>query len=215
MKQLKIAVGVAMVLATSTSVMAGYDDSVSIDEFRDVESSYKLRASDIIGRDVVNKGDDEIGEVDDILIGNDNDIQAVLSVGGILGLGEKHVLVPYDKLRLGRDDDVVYYDSSEEALEAQAEFIYNEGELPGVETMAYLSDEDTDDVDLDINWKVVDANWDQFKAEVKQKWGELTDDDWAVIEGKRDEVVARLQEVTGRSEAQVSEEVNEIVKSLN
>ena len=59
----------------------------------------EFRASKIIGAAVYNDKDQKIGSVDDILLGQDRKAaQAVISVGGVLGLGAKLVEVPYDKL---------------------------------------------------------------------------------------------------------------------
>ncbi len=33
-----------------------------------------------------------------------------------------------------------------------------------------------------MNWDTIEGNWKQFRGQVKQKWGELTDDDLDVIQ---------------------------------
>ena len=38
------------------------------------------------------------------------------------------------------------------------------------------------------------GNWKQFKGKVKEQWGKLTDDDMTIIEGKRDQLVGKIQE---------------------
>ena len=45
------------------------------------------RASDLIGKDVVNTKDEEIGTIDDIIIDQNRNLYAVLEVGSLLGLG--------------------------------------------------------------------------------------------------------------------------------
>jgi sporulation protein YlmC with PRC-barrel domain len=58
------------------------------------------RSSQIVGSAVYNDRDERIGAVDDLIVGQDGRIsEAVLSVGGFLGLGAKLVAVPYDRLR--------------------------------------------------------------------------------------------------------------------
>ena len=58
------------------------------------------RSSRIIGSIVYSDGDERIGTVDDLMVGRDGRIsEAVLSVGGFLGLGAKLVAVPYGQLR--------------------------------------------------------------------------------------------------------------------
>ena len=49
-----------------------------------------------------------------------------------------------------------------------------------------------------MNWDQVKGNWKQFKGNVQQAWGDLTDDDVDRIEGKREELVGKIQERTDR-----------------
>ena len=44
-----------------------------------------------------------------------------------------------------------------------------------------------------MNWTQVEGNWNQMKGKVKEKWGKLTDDDMAVLDGKRDQIAGKLQ----------------------
>ena len=41
-----------------------------------------------------------------------------------------------------------------------------------------------------MNWDQVKGNWKQLKGKAQQVWGDLTDDDLDVIEGKREELSA-------------------------
>jgi uncharacterized protein YjbJ (UPF0337 family) len=58
-----------------------------------------------------------------------------------------------------------------------------------------------------MNWDQIAGNWKQFKGHVKEKWGKLTDDDLGVIEGKKDQLVGRLQERYGYSKEQAEKEL--------
>ena len=58
-----------------------------------------------------------------------------------------------------------------------------------------------------MNWDQVAGNWKQFKGNVKEKWGKLTDDDLEVIEGKKDQLVGRLQERYGYTKEQAEKEL--------
>jgi len=61
------------------------------------------------------------------------------------------------------------------------------------------------------------ANWDdikgKFKGRVKQKWGKLTDDDLTVIEGKRDELIGKLQGRYGYEKERAERELDEFARS--
>ncbi len=48
-----------------------------------------------------------------------------------------------------------------------------------------------------MNWDRIKGNWKQFAGKAKEKWGRLTDDDWKIVEGKRDQLVGKLQERYG------------------
>lgn len=37
-----------------------------------------------------------------------------------------------------------------------------------------------------MNWDTVHGNWKQLKGKVQAQWGELTDDDFDTISGKRE-----------------------------
>ena len=52
------------------------------------------------------------------------------------------------------------------------------------------------------------GNWKQFKGEVKEQWGKLTDDDMTIIEGKRDQLVGKIQERYGYQKDQAEKEVD-------
>ncbi|MBR0648138.1 CsbD family protein [Roseomonas terrae] len=52
------------------------------------------------------------------------------------------------------------------------------------------------------------GNWKQLKGKAKEQWGKLTDDDLTVIEGKRDQLVGRVQERYGIAKEKAEEEVS-------
>jgi ribosomal 30S subunit maturation factor RimM len=86
-------------------------------------------ASHILGANVKNAADETIGDVKDLIISRENNVlQAVLSVGGFLGIGEKLVAIPYDKLQVGRMDDKVHvaYNATKAELEGMPTFAYKE-----------------------------------------------------------------------------------------
>ena len=65
-----------------------------------------MRASKLIGTDVYNTKNENIGEIEDILLGKTHSVQAfVVSVGGFLGVGERHVAVKPESLTLMKQSD--------------------------------------------------------------------------------------------------------------
>ena len=43
------------------------------------------------------------------------------------------------------------------------------------------------------------GNWNQFKGKVKQRWGQLTDDELSEVEGHFDQLVGLVQQKTGEA----------------
>ena len=54
---------------------------------------------------------------------------------------------------------------------------------------------------------VLAGNWKQMKGQVKEWWGDLTDDDITKIDGKRDKLVGAIQERYGYDKARADMEV--------
>ena len=48
-----------------------------------------------------------------------------------------------------------------------------------------------------MNWDQIAGNWKQLKGRAKEQWARLTDDDLTFINGKRDQLVGRVQERYG------------------
>jgi len=83
-----------------TGSKAGQAGIRSVDPAMAVSMTYyavqpaDMRASKLIGTDVYNLNNENIGEVADLVIDNGSNIKAVvLSVGGFLGIGERNVAV--------------------------------------------------------------------------------------------------------------------------
>jgi sporulation protein YlmC with PRC-barrel domain len=67
-----------------------------------------MTAGDLIGKSVVNQEGDEVGEIEDIVIGtSDKAVQAIVSVGGFLGIGDKSVAVAFDELQQQDEESVL------------------------------------------------------------------------------------------------------------
>ena len=45
------------------------------------------------------------------------------------------------------------------------------------------------------------GNWGQLKGKVKQRWGQLTDDELQEVEGNYDQLVGLIQQKTGEARA--------------
>lgn len=55
------------------------------------------------------------------------------------------------------------------------------------------------------------AAWNQMKGKVKEKWGKLTDDELDQIEGRRDQLVGKVQKAYGVSEEEAERQVDQFM----
>jgi uncharacterized protein YjbJ (UPF0337 family) len=54
------------------------------------------------------------------------------------------------------------------------------------------------------------GNWNEVKGKLKQRYGELSDDDLTYVEGKEDELLGRLQKKTGKSKEELRDEISKL-----
>jgi uncharacterized protein YjbJ (UPF0337 family) len=54
------------------------------------------------------------------------------------------------------------------------------------------------------------GTWNEIKGKLKQKYGELTDDDLAYSEGKDDELLGRLQKRLGKAKDELRREIEKL-----
>ncbi|MFB9950428.1 PRC-barrel domain-containing protein [Rhizobium puerariae] len=68
------------------------------------QAETQISANDYIGKPVYNAEDKSIGDVNDLILEeNGGIVAAVIGVGGFLGIGEKDVALPMDKITMTRD----------------------------------------------------------------------------------------------------------------
>ena len=54
------------------------------------------------------------------------------------------------------------------------------------------------------------GRWNELKGKLKQKYGELTDDDLTYVEGQEDELLGRIQQKLGKSKEEIKRELNDL-----
>ena len=90
----------------------------------------QILADDLIGMNVENPGDNnkKVGEIADVVVSLDGKADAiVVGVGGFLGMGEKDVGMPWDRIQsVDMDDKVVRVNASKDELEQAPEYNKNE-----------------------------------------------------------------------------------------
>src|ERR1700736_5236933 len=62
------------------------------------------RASKVVGLNVYNEKNENVGSINDLLVDKSGNIKAaVISVGGFLGMGARLVAVPFDKMKFSTE----------------------------------------------------------------------------------------------------------------
>lgn len=108
--------------SASTSTDATYSGQQSADEWR---------SSKVVGMNVDNAANEKVGDINDIILGRDGKAEhAIVGVGGLLGINEKNVAVPYADLQFRRENDGslrVMIDSTKEALQSAPNYEFYDG----------------------------------------------------------------------------------------
>jgi sporulation protein YlmC with PRC-barrel domain len=118
MKKVITIISVLMLMFAFTAAYAGGEKAHEMKEM----SGTSVRASEIIGSDVENRQGEDLGEISDLAIDPQSGrvAFAILSSGGILGIGDKQIPVPMKALSF-REDKVVI-NISKEKLEKAPSF---------------------------------------------------------------------------------------------
>ena len=66
-----------------------------------------------------------------------------------------------------------------------------------------------------MNRDTMAGNWKQFRGKIQEKWGKLTNDDLDVIDGRREKLVGRLQELYGSERDEIERDLDNVWPSDN
>lgn len=107
------------------------DDSVRLGERQSTEQTTQERshtsadmveADDIVGRNVVNRNGDAVGEVSALVVDQKKDVYAVVSVGGFLGIGDREVAIPLTEFDIGDDAVTLMSQQTPDELKSLPEY---------------------------------------------------------------------------------------------
>jgi len=65
-----------------------------------------------------------------------------------------------------------------------------------------------------MNWDQIEGKWNEFTGNAKAKWGELTDDDIAEVNGNREALEGKIQAKYGKTKEQAKQEVDDFANSV-
>jgi sporulation protein YlmC with PRC-barrel domain len=89
-----------------------------------------ITAEELIGRNVVNRNGENVGEVESLVVQpKKNEVHAVISVGGFLGMGDRDVAIPLKDLEIGEDNVTLMSQQTKEDLEALPEYEEDQWEM--------------------------------------------------------------------------------------
>lgn len=63
-------------------------------------------------------------------------------------------------------------------------------------------------------WDKVAGNWKQFKGKVRERWGELTNDEVDQIAGQRDQLAGKIQERYGIAREEANQQIDKWAEEL-
>lgn len=63
-----------------------------------------------------------------------------------------------------------------------------------------------------MNWGIIEGKWEQLKGSVKEKWGDLTDDDLTQMAGSRDRLAGKLQERYGWTKDEADRQITDFFR---
>ena len=66
-----------------------------------------------------------------------------------------------------------------------------------------------------MNWDQMEGKWKQYKGQAKEKWGKLTDDDLDVVDGRRQQLVGRIQERYGIAKDEAEKQLDAWQNSMD
>lgn len=59
-----------------------------------------------------------------------------------------------------------------------------------------------------MDWNRIEGNWKEFKGQLKEQWGNLTDDQLSVIAGNRDQLLGKIQEIYGITKEEADKQIS-------
>lgn len=62
-----------------------------------------------------------------------------------------------------------------------------------------------------MNRNILEGNWKQIRGSIREKWGELTDDELDQIAGKRDKLAGVLQERYGYTQMEAERQIDDFL----
>ena len=148
MKAMLAAAAALMIAASPVTAQTNAPAPLS---FADQQKNSEVLDTDFIGAPVTTKDGQPIGRIANLVFDRDGSIElAVIGTGGLLGIGEKNVAVPFDavKSEMVSNREVFVVDATKDQLMA----------APAFKT---------------LNAKALDARMKDWRAKAQQSWADI------------------------------------------
>ncbi|WP_377276219.1 PRC-barrel domain-containing protein [Rhizobium sp. R86522] len=90
--------------ASMDGSMATTADAAGSATYLTQQAENQISVSDFMGKSIYTADNQSIGDINDLLVAKDGGVvAAVVGVGGFLGIGEKDVAIPFDKITITRE----------------------------------------------------------------------------------------------------------------
>ena len=66
-----------------------------------------------------------------------------------------------------------------------------------------------------MNWDRIEGNWKQVVGKARAQWGKLTDDDFNIVAGRREQLAGKIQERYGVAKEDADKQISEWVRKAD
>ncbi len=160
---------------------------------------------------------DDIGEVNDVILGRDGQVRAViLGVGGFIGIGEKDVALPMEAIKMVREADAVEADDFFLVVNANKELLTDAEEFRSADDLA--AERQMATTQAEVNEQVAEVEADAAEAgeetvvaveETAEAVGDTAAEGVTVVSNATSDAVQATEENVAEVETNVTEEVVE------
>lgn len=64
-----------------------------------------------------------------------------------------------------------------------------------------------------MNKDIAEGKWKQLKGKLQEKWGDITDDEWDEVAGRREQFIGMMQESKGKTREEAEKAFDEMSNS--
>jgi len=66
-----------------------------------------------------------------------------------------------------------------------------------------------------MNSDISEGNWKQAKGQLREQWGDLTDDELEQARGRREDLVGKIQEKYGETKEDIEKAVDKVMQKFS